>query len=285
MKGKNTMNSKSSLSLTRVGIYIILSIILIITIVPIWLLLVNGTRSTTEIQNGIGLFPSTHTIENYKILVGKGLDLPRGFLNSLVIATATTIVTVYFAFLTGYGIVAYEFKGKKIFFTAVLILILIPLQLSIIGYYRFMAKIGLVDNYLSLILPSIAAPAAVFFAKQYLESIIIPDLIDAGRVDGCSELGIFHRIMMPIALPGAFTLALFTFVASWNAFFNPYILINSRDKYTLPMLIQTLRGDVYRPEYGAIYFGLAASIVPIIIIYILFSRYIVNGISMGAVKE
>jgi ABC-type glycerol-3-phosphate transport system permease component len=278
-------NQKSSLIFTRIMIYIVLAIILIITIVPVWMLLVNATRSTNEIQQGIGFFPSTHMIENYKILVGKGLDLPRGFVNSLIIAVATTLVTVYFAFLTGYGIVAYEFKGKKFFFAAILVLILIPLQLSIIGYFRFMSVIGLTDNYLSLILPSLAAPAAVFFAKQYLESIMIPDLVDAGRVDGCSELGIFHRIMMPIAMPGAFTLALFTFVASWNNFFNPYILINSRDKYTLPMLIQTLRGDVYRPEYGAIYFGLAASIVPIIIIYFLFSRFIVNGISMGAVKE
>jgi multiple sugar transport system permease protein len=266
-------------------IYIVLAIILIITIVPVWMLLINATRSTSQIQQGLSLLPSTHAIENYKILTGEGMNLPRGFVNSLVIALGTTVVTIYFAFLTGYGIVAYEFKGKRIFFAAILILILIPLQLSIIGYFRFMSKIGLADNYLSLILPSIAAPAAVFFAKQYLESIMIPDLIDAGRVDGCTELGIFHRIMMPIAMPGAFTLALFTFVASWNNFFNPYILISSRSKYTLPMLIQTLRGDVYRPEYGAIYFGLAASIVPIIIIYFLFSRFIVNGISMGAVKE
>ncbi len=279
------MNPKTSLTLTRIMIYIVLAIILIITIVPVWMLLINATRSTTQIQQGLSLLPSTHAIENYKILTGEGMNLPRGFMNSLIIALGTTVITVYFAFLTGYGIVAYEFKGKRIFFAAILILILIPLQLSIIGYFRFMSKIGLADNYLSLILPSIAAPAAVFFAKQYLESIMIPDLIDAGRVDGCTELGIFHRIMMPIAMPGAFTLALFTFVASWNNFFNPYILISSRSKYTLPMLIQTLRGDVYRPEYGAIYFGLAASIVPIIIIYVLFSRYIVNGISMGAVKE
>lgn len=279
------MNPKTSLTLTRIMIYIVLAIILIITIVPVWMLLINATRSTSQIQQGLSLLPSTHAIENYKILTGEGMNLPRGFVNSLVIALGTTVVTIYFAFLTGYGIVAYEFKGKRIFFAAILILILIPLQLSIIGYFRFMSKIGLADNYLSLILPSIAAPAAVFFAKQYLESIMIPDLIDAGRVDGCTELGIFHRIMMPIAMPGAFTLALFTFVASWNNFFNPYILISSRSKYTLPMLIQTLRGDVYRPEYGAIYFGLAASIVPIIIIYFLFSRFIVNGISMGAVKE
>ena len=136
-----------------------------------------------------------------------------------------------------------------------------------------------------LILPSMASAASVFFSKQYLESIYLQDLIDAGRIDGASELGIFHKIMMPIAAPGAFTLGIFAFVGSWNNFFNAYILITSRNKYTLPMLIQTLRGDVYRPEYGAIYFGLAASVVPIIIIYFLFSRYIVNGISMGAVKE
>jgi ABC-type glycerol-3-phosphate transport system permease component len=278
-------NPKMSLYLTRAGIYIVLAIMLIITIVPIWLLLVNATRSTTEIQNGVSILPSTHAIENYNILLGKGLNLPRGFLNSLTIALSTTFLTVYFAFLTSYGIVAYEFKGKKILYSFILVLVLIPLQLSIIGYYRFMAKIGLADNYLSLILPSIAAPFAVFFAKQYLESIMIPDLIDAGRVDGCSELGIFHRIMMPIAMPGAFTLGIFAFVGAWNNFFNAYILITSRDKYTLPMLIQTLRGDVYRPEFGAIYLGLAVSIIPIIIIYFLFSRYIVNGISMGAVKE
>jgi multiple sugar transport system permease protein len=197
----------------------------------------------------------------------------------------TTIVTVYFSMLTAYGLVAYEFKGKKFLYNSILVLVMIPMQLSIIGFFRFMSKLGLTDSYASLILPSIASAASVFFSKQYLESIIIQDLIDAGRIDGCSELGIFHKIMLPIAAPGAFTLGIFAFVGSWNNFFNAYILITSRSKYTLPMLIQTLRGDVYRPEYGAIYLGLAASVIPIILIYFLFSRYIVNGISMGAVKE
>jgi multiple sugar transport system permease protein len=148
-----------------------------------------------------------------------------------------------------------------------------------------MSKIGLADSYLQLILPSIASAGAVFFCKQYLESIVINDLVDAGRIDGCSELGIFHQIMLPIAAPGAFTLGIFAFVGAWNNFFNAFILITSRDKYTLPMLVLTLRGDVYRHEYGAIYLGLAATVIPIIIIYFLFSRYIVNGISLGAVKE
>jgi multiple sugar transport system permease protein len=249
------------------------------------MLIVNATRSTTEIQSGISFIPSTHMFENYRILLSKGLNLPRGFINSLQISVLTTIVTVYFSMLTAYGLVAYEFKGKKFLYNSILVLVMIPMQLSIIGFFRFMSKLGLTDSYASLILPSIASAASVFFSKQYLESIIIQDLIDAGRIDGCSELGIFHKIMLPIAAPGAFTLGIFAFVGSWNNFFNAYILITSRDKYTLPMLIQTLRGDVYRPEYGAIYLGLAASVIPIILIYFLFSRYIVNGISMGAVKE
>ncbi len=274
-----------STNIYRALIYLVLVIILVVTIVPVWMMIVNATRSTVEIQQGISLLPSKYLITNYKILLSKGLDLPRGFFNSLIISAATTVVSVYFSMLTAYGIVVYNFKGKQFLYNFILVLVMIPTQLSIIGFYQYMVKIGLDDNYLSLILPSIASAGGVFFSKQYLESIMLHELIDAGRIDGCSELGIFHRIMFPIAVPGAFTLGIFAFVAAWNNFFNAFILITSRDKYTLPMLIQTLRGDVYRHEYGAIYLGLAASVVPIIIMYFLFSRYIVNGISLGAVKE
>ncbi len=269
----------------RFIVYTFLILLLIVTIVPIWLLIVNATRSTTEIQQGISLLPSTHLFENYRYLLSKGLNLPRGFANSLFLAVASTVVTVYFAMLTAYGIVVYEFKGKKLFSNFVIVLVMIPMQLSIIGFYRFMSKLGLTDNYLALILPLIANAGAVFFGKQYFESMLIQELIDAARIDGCSELGIFHRIMMPLAVPGAATMGIFAFIAAWNNFFNAFILISSIQKYTLPMLVQTLRGDVYRTEYGAIYLGLAITIVPIIIIYAIFSRYIVSGIALGALKE
>lgn len=278
-------NYTVSTNIYRALIYLVLIVILIITIIPVWLLIVNATRSTLEIQQGISLLPSKYIVSNYKILLSKGLDLPLGFANSMFVAVMTTIVTVYFSFLTAYGIVVYDFKFKKYLYNFILVLVMIPMQLSIIGFFQWMSKLGLDDSYASLILPSIASAGSVFFAKQYLESIVIHELIDAGRIDGASELGIFHRIMMPIAAPGAFTLGIFAFVGAWNNFFNAFILITSRDKYTLPMLVQTLRGDVYRHEYGAIYLGLAASVVPIMIIYFMFSRYIVNGISMGAVKE
>ncbi len=278
-------NYRSMTILSRVLVYLFLVILVVITLLPVWMLIVNATRSTVEIQQGISLLPSKYLVTNYKILLSKGLDLPRGFFNSITIAVLTTVIAVYFSMLTAYGIVGYNFKGKKFLYNMIIVLVMIPMQLSIIGFYQWMSKLGLTDSYASLILPSIASAGTVFFAKQYLDSIMIQDLIDAGRIDGASEFGIFHRIMIPLAVPGMFTMGIFAFVAAWNNFFNAFILITSRDKYTLPMLVQTLRGDVYRHEYGSIYLGLAASVVPIIIIYFLFSRYIVNGISMGAVKE
>ncbi|MEZ4646861.1 MAG: carbohydrate ABC transporter permease [Chloroflexota bacterium] len=278
-------NYRFTTNLLRAFVYVVLVVILTITIVPIWLLIVNATRSTVEIQQGLSLLPSTHLVENYGILLGRGLNLVRGFTNSLVVAVTSTVITVYFSLLTAYGIVVYDFKGKRLFSNFIVVLVMIPMQLSIVGFYQYMARLGLTDNYASLILPSIASAGAVFFGKQYLESIVIKDLIDAGRVDGASEFGIFHRIMMPLAVPGAVTMGIFAFVASWNNFFNAFIMISSIEKYTLPMLVQTLRGDVYRTEYGAIYLGLAVTIVPIIIIYAIFSRYIVSGIAMGSVKE
>jgi ABC-type glycerol-3-phosphate transport system permease component len=278
-------NYRFNTNVMRVFVYIVLTFILIVTVVPIWLLIVNATRSTVEIQQGISFMPSTHLLNNYGILLGRGLNLVRGFGNSLFVAAASTVITVYFSMLTAYGIVVYNFKGKSLFSNFIVVLVMIPMQLSIIGFYQYMSRLGLTDNYAALILPLIANAGAVFFGKQYLESVVIQDLIDAARVDGASEIGIFHRIMMPLAIPGAMTMGIFAFVAAWNNFFNAFILISSIEKYTLPMLVQTLRGDVYRTEFGAIYLGLAVTVVPIIIIYALFSRYIVSGIAMGSVKE
>ena len=269
----------------RVIVYAILIALLVITVIPIWLLVVNATRSTTEIQQGISALPSTHLLENFRILQSKGLNMGRGFANSLFVALASTVVAVYFGFLTAYGIVVYNFKGRNVFMGFVVLLVLIPMQFSIVGFFHYMSRLGLTDNYAALILPLVASAASVFFAKQYLESVVVRELIDAARIDGASEIGIFHRVMMPLAVPGAATLGIFAFVAAWNNFFNAFILISSLDKYTLPMLVQTLRGDVYRTEYGAIYLGLAITVVPIILIYAFFSRYIISGIAMGAMKE
>lgn len=271
--------------LLRIFVYTILIILFIICILPIWILLVNSTRSTAQIQQGISLIPSNNLVANWQNLTGRGFSIIRGFFNSAIISVSVTVLTVYFSMMFAYAIHVYDFSYRKFLYGLVLVLVMVPTQVSIIGFYRYMSYLKLTNTYIPLILPAIAAPASVFFAKQYLESVIIKDLIDAARIDGCSEIGIFHKVMLPIARPGAFTMGIFAFVASWNNFFNPFILISKMSKYTLPMLVQTLRGDTYRTEYGSIYLGLAVSIVPIIIVYAIFSKYIVNGIAMGSVKE
>jgi multiple sugar transport system permease protein len=248
-------------------------------------MLVNATRSTAEIQQGISLIPGNNLLINWKTLTGRGFSIVNGLMNSTVISVSVTVLTVYFSMMFAYAIQVYDFSYKKFIYAFVVLLVMVPTQVSIIGFYRYMAMFKLTNSYIPLIMPAIAAPSAIFFAKQYLESVVVKELIDAARIDGCGELGIFHKIMMPIAKPGAFTLGIFAFVGSWNNFFTPFIMISKMNKYTLPMLVQTLRGDTYRTEYGSIYLGLAVSIVPIIIVYIIFSKYIVNGIAMGAVKE
>lgn len=283
--GKKHDNYFRRIRTEKFFIYIVLVFLVLICLVPIWLMFVNATRSTVEIQNGISIFPSKYAIKNFNLIQNKGVNILRGILNSFIIASLSTILNVYFSLMTAYAIEVYNFKFKHYFQKFIYVLVMIPGQISIIGYFQYMSKLGLINSYIPLIIPAIAAPAQVFFAKQYLESCIVRDLIDSGRIDGCSELGIFHRIMMPIARPGMFTMGIFSFVGSWNNLMSPFVLLSDMKKYTLPMMIKTLRGDQYKTEYGAIYLGLAISIVPIMIVYCTMAKKIVAGVSMGAVKE
>jgi multiple sugar transport system permease protein len=250
-----------------------------------WILLVNATRTTPEIQQGISLVPGSNFVANWRNLTNRGFSITNGFKNSVTISVGVTVLSVYFSMMFAYGIQVYDFFYKKFLYGLVIVLVLVPTQVSIIGFYRYMSMLKLTNSYIPLIVPAIAAPGAIFLAVQYMQSVVIRDLIDAARIDGCGELAIFHKIMLPIAKPGAFTMGIFAFVGSWNNFFTPFMLLSKIEKYTLPMLVQTLRGDTYRTDYGSIYVGLAVSIVPIIIVYAIFSKYIVSGIAMGAVKE
>ena len=283
--GQFTMGYHLRTNITRAFIYLFLSFLVLLCIVPLWILFINATRNTPEIQSGISLIPSTHFLDNYRYLVGKSFNLVIGFVNSMYLSLSITVLSVYFSTLTAYAITVYNFRGREFLKNFVYALVLIPQQVSIIGFFGYMAKLGLTDTYYPLILPAIASAGSVFFARQYLETCVIKDLIFAARVDGCSEFGIFHKIMVPIAKPGMYTMAIFSFVGSWNNLFTPTIMLTSTDKYTLPMLVQLLRGDMYRTEYGAIYFGLFISVIPVILIYSFLAKYIVSGLTLGAVKE
>lgn len=266
-------------------IYIFLILLTFITIIPIYLLLINSTRSTDEILQGISLFPSTFFAHNWHLLTSRGFDIWRGFLNSMFIALSATALNVYFSALTAYGLKIYNFRGKKFLTSFLILIIMIPPQLGIIGFYQYMSKIHLIDSYIPLIIPAIASPVTVFFIMQYIESALSIELVEAARIDGAGEFKIFNIISLPVITPALFSMAIFSFVGVWNNFVTPFILISDTKKYTLPMLVQLLRTDIYRTEYGGIYLGLAISIIPVLIVYTFFAKYIISGIALGGVKE
>lgn len=266
-------------------VHVMMVILAVIAIVPVWVMLVNATRSTEEINAGLSLLPSDHMLANLKTLTSRDFKIWRGFLNSAIISVSATALTVYFSSLTAYGIHVYNFKGKKIFQSIIMVLIMLPASLSFIGFYQFMSKIHLTDSYIPLIIPSIAAAGTVLFMKQYMDSVLSNEIIEAARIDGAGEFKTFNIVILPILKPAVATQAIFAFVANWNNFMTPFVLLSSTDKYTLPMLVQMLRGDIYRTEYGGIYLGIAISLVPIIVFYAFMSRLIIGGLALGAVKE
>lgn len=260
----------------------------IIALGPFLLLVMNATRSSDAIKSGISLIPSTHFLENWKNLMikqnGMQITLQRAALNSLTITVPGTILSVYFSSLTAYGIFVYDFKLKKLAWAFIMAIMMVPSQISIIGFYRFMLDLKLVDTYIPLIIPTIATPAVVFFMKQYMESTLSIEMIEAARIDGSGELHTFNRIIMPIMKPAVATQAIFQFIAQWNNLFTPTIMLTSDSKKTLPMFVQLLSSNQFRTDYGVVYVGLFVTIIPLIIVYLILSKYIVAGVALGGVK-
>ncbi|MCR5252707.1 MAG: carbohydrate ABC transporter permease [Treponema sp.] len=280
-----TKSYKSQKVILSTIIYVFMIVFTLIAIVPVWLMLVNATRSTPEINAGISMLPSKYSIANWHILTGRGFKIAVGFRNSLTISACVTILCVYFSSLVAYGIHVYKFKGRKILWNLIMMLIMLPASLSFIGFCQFISQLHLRDNFIPLIIPSIASAGTVLFMKQYMDSVLSFELIEASRIDGAGEFLIFNQIILPVLKPALATQAIFAFVGSWNNFMTPFVLLSKTDMYTLPMLVQMLRGDIYRTEYGAIYVGIAVSLIPIIIFYAFMSRYIISGLTMGSVKE
>lgn len=280
------MKKRSAGEITyKVIIYIVCIFLTILSIMPFWIMIVNSTRSTTQIQqHAVSLIPSTFFLNNIKVLTGKSFNAMVGFMNSCIISVGGTLCAVYFSTLTAYAIVVYNWKARNAFFGFILAIMMIPAQVTSIGFYQFMYQIGLTNNFLALILPNIAAPAMVFFMRQYMVPTLAIDILNAARIDGAGEFYIFNKIVMPIMKPAIATQAIFTFVTTWNNLFLPLILLTDNNKYTMPIMVSLLRGDIYKTEYGAIYLGLMLTVLPLFVVYFLLSKYIIAGVALGGVK-
>ena len=265
--------------------YTVCILLTLLSLFPFVIMIINATRSTPEIQSKtIALLPSTHLLDNVAILEGKAFDPIVGFKNSLIISVSATLLTLYFSALTAHALVSYNWKLRQPFFTFIMAVMMIPTQITGIGFFQFMYSIHMTNNFLPLIIPAIAAPAGVFFMRQFMLASFPMDLLEAARIDGAPELYTFNRIVLPIMKPALATQGIFAFVTSWNALFMPMILLTSTSKYTMPLMVQMLRGNIYQTEYGAIYLALMLTVIPLFIIYFALSKYIIAGVALGGVK-
>jgi multiple sugar transport system permease protein len=245
-------------------------------------MIINATHDNTELSTKLMLLPGKAALDNYTRLQGN-VDVWKGFRNSLIIAVSCTVVSGYCSALVAYGFSKYKFKFNKALFWVVLATMMVPTQLGLIGYVQLCNKLHIINTFWALILPTIANAGSVFFIKLYTDTALHESLIESARIDGCSEFRIFNKIALPIIFPSVATMSIFTFINTWNNFLTPLVVLFEQEKYTLPILIVVARG-VYQTDFGAIYAGVALSIVPIIIAFVFLSKYIIGGLSAGAVK-
>lgn len=265
--------------------YIVLAIVSFLCLFWFYVLFINCTRSHSELTKGFTILPSTHALENLYNIFHGSLPVIQGMINSLIIAASCAVLTTYFSAMTAYAIHAYDFKLKKFMFTFILLIMTIPTQCNALGFIKLVDRMGMDDTFWQLIIPSIAAPVTFFYIKQYMDSALPLSLVEAARIDGSGEFRTFNSIVLPLLKPAIAVQAIFSFVGSWNNYFTPALILHTNEKKTLPILLAQLRGaDFLKFDMGQVYMMIAFSIFPVILVYLLLSKHIVQGVALGGVK-
>ncbi len=274
------------LSLQRTVCYLVLLFLTVLCLFSFYILIVNATRAHPDIMKGFTLLPGKSFLTNWKnLMANQNLPVLQGIGNSLFISACSALLSTYFSALAAFGIHAYNFKFRNAAFTFILLIMMVPSQVSTLGLIRLMGQWNLMDTFVPLILPSIASASVFFFMKQYLESMLPIEIVESARIDGASEFRTFNSIVLPIMKPALAVQAIFSFVNAWNNYFLPSLIITSKEKKTLPILIAQLRSaDFLKFDLGQVYMLIAVAIIPVLIMYLFLSRYIVRGITLGSVK-
>ena len=265
--------------------YIVLVIISFFCLFWFYILFINATRSNSQLSLGFTLVPGTYLATNFTNLVNGTLPIFAGLRNSVFVAACTAVLCVYFSSMTAYAIHVYDFAAKKFIYPFILMIMMIPTQVTALGFVQLILKMKLDDSFIPLIVPAIASPVTFFYMKQYMESTLPLSLVESARIDGSGEFRTFNSIVMPIMKPAIAVQAIFSFVTSWNNYFTPALVLHTDTKKTLPILIAQLRAaDWLKFDMGQVYVMIAYSIFPVIIVYLILSKYIVGGVALGAVK-
>lgn len=282
----DSLKAKRQLMISRFVVYVILVFLSVLCLFSFWMLFVNASRSNGDLQGGFRLLPSSYFFINLKnAWTDASINIPRGMLNSFIVAAATSVLATYFSALTAYGIHAYDFKLKGVAFTFIMAVMVIPNQVAATGFYQMCVKLGWTNNYIPLILPGVAAPVVFFYMKQYMESVLPMEIIDAARVDGSGEFRTFNTIILPMLKPALAVQLIFNFVQSWNNYFMPALLLDKAEMKTVPLMIAQLRSaDYSKFDMGKVYMFILLAILPVVVVYICLSKFIIKGVTAGSVK-
>ncbi len=277
---------KSGIPFT-IFVHVVLVILAFLCLFFFYILIINSTRSHSMIQKGFSFLPGRSFLVNFQhVMSDANIPVLSGIVNSLIVSTCTALFATYFSAMTAYGLYAYQFKLKRPAFIFIMLILSMPTQVSALGFVDLVTKMKMDNTLWPLFLPSIASPAIFYFMYSYIQSSLPLDLVEAARIDGCGEFRIFNRIVIPIMKPALAVQAIFAFVSSWNNYFIPALVITDNKRKTLPILIAALRSaDFLKFDMGKVYMLITIAIVPIIIVYLLLSRYIVEGVTLGGVKE
>ena len=286
MNTYDSRKAKRMLTVSRIVVYSILVFLTILCLFSFYMLIINATRSNSDLQAGFKILPSDYFFKNlHNAWTDASINIPRGMLNSFLVASASALLTTYFSALTAYGIFAYNFKLKKLAFTFIMAVMVIPPQVSAVGFYQMCLKLGWTNSYLPLILPSIAAPVVFFYMKQYMDSVLPKEIVDAARCDGSGEFYTFNRIVLPMMKPALAVQMIFSFVSSWNNYFMPALLLDKSEMKTVPLMIAQLRSaDYSKFDMGKVYMFILLAILPVMVVYLFLSKHIIKGVTAGSVK-
>ena len=285
----NTQESEKGrlhLFIARVVVYAVLIFLSFLCLFCFYMLIINSTRSNAELQAGFSALPRGHFVENLKNAWNDAsINIPRGMMNSFFIAACSAVLKTYFSALTAYGIHVYDFKLKKAAFLFIMAVMMIPPQVSAVGFIQLMYKLKLTNNYLPLILPGIAAPVVFFYMKQYMESVLPMEIVESARIDGAGEFRIFNQIVLPVLKPAIAVQMIFSFVESWNNYFIPALLLDKAEMKTVPIMIAQLRSaDYSKFDMGKVYMFILLAILPVLVVYLFLSKLIIKGVTAGSVK-
>ena len=269
----------------RVAFTLFFIMLSLLYIFPLLCLLLGSLKPSSELMRiglNLRLDPDVMSLDNYTYLFHGGSIYFKWFFNSLLLGVLTTVLTLFFSSMIGYGLGVYEFKGRNVIFVLVLIIMMVPLEVMMLPLFKLTVGLHLIDSYTGVILPFIVSPVAVFFFRQY--ALGLPkDLLDSARMDGCTEFGIFLRIMAPLMKPAFGAMIILQSLNSWNNFLWPLIVLRSKEMFTLPIGLSGLLSP-YGNNYDLLISGSVFAILPVIIIFLFFQKYFISGLTVGGVK-